>query len=209
MLTEHEDDWFGNQLPNTGASVRYSMVDAHNFLARAEQEFERDEVFHLLKWVRMACAQNGVDLNDFLARENTTEDRLKEIERIGYKGFAETFLNYLRSWKEIVGKFDKDVGVSFYIDCIRMALRHGNWKLEDINSSEEELSEYKERGKAKNEATDLLMGMLNKKMTDSEFKNPDAVKRFRALLLEAVCRLDQIVIPKREVVTEEEIASLE
>jgi hypothetical protein len=209
MLTEREDDWFGNQLPNTGASVQYSMEDAHNFLARAEREFEKDEVFHLLKWVRMACAQNGVALNDFLGRENTTEGRLKEIERIGYKWFAKTFLDYLRSWEEIVKKLDKDVGVSFYIDCIRMALRHGNWTLDDIDSTEEELSEYKDRGKAKDEASDLLEEMLKRKMTDGKFKNPDSVRRFRALLLEAVCRLDQIVIPKREVVTEEELASLE
>jgi hypothetical protein len=85
MLTEKSDDWFKNEAPNTGASEQYSLEEARAFLQRAERQYEKDQVFHLLKWVRMACAQAGIPLTDFLEKESSTEERINEMERIGYR----------------------------------------------------------------------------------------------------------------------------
>jgi hypothetical protein len=194
MLTEKTDNWFRNEAPNTGASKQYPLEEARVFLKRAEQQFENDQVYHLLKWVRMACAQAGAPLSDFLEKEGTTENRINEIERVSYKSWAKIFLAFLRRWEGLVAEIDNIVSVPFFTNCVRMGVRHGNWTLEDLETSEEELLIYEERGKAKIRAMNLWISMSDKKKTHRDYKNPEGVAEIRRLLKEAVCRLDQVYI---------------
>ncbi len=208
MLTNQSDNWFRNEALNTGASVRYSLEEARIFLKRAEQEYEKDQVYHLLKWVKMACMQAGIQLTDFLKNEGMTEEHINEIERIGYKSWAKIFLNYIRSWDGIVAVINSDTSVSFYANCVRMGIRHGNWTLEGIGTNEAELLLYENRGIAKIQAMDLWRCMSERKKVNRDYKNPREAAQIRHLLSQAVCRFDQLNL-SRYPISEEELKSFE
>lgn len=168
-----QDRWFGNEHPNTGKDEQIPLDKAREYLQRAEKDYLSFHVYYLLKWVRMGCTQAGITVETL----GTTEERLKEIERIGYKSWAEFYLKYLRGWKIPV-----EVNVNNLVEYIKIGLRHGNWTLDNIAVKEEELKTYVVMGEKRDEALLLYGEMQQKKRINPSFKNPDNVKKIRALL---------------------------